>query len=82
MLLVCDILLRISVRCKPLTGRMFVKVSADVILLGLTEPTSGGKRWHIWLRLCITCRKVAGSIPNGVIGVFRLLYPSARTMAM
>ena len=25
-----------------------------------------------WLRCCVTNRKVAGSIPNGVIGIFSL----------
>jgi hypothetical protein len=27
-------------------------------------------RWRIWLRYCATSRKVAGSIPDGVIGIF------------
>ena len=26
--------------------------------------------WRRWLRHCATSRKVAGSIPNGVIGIF------------
>ena len=30
----------------------------------------GGTRWRSWLRHCATCRKVAGSIPDGVIGIF------------
>ena len=29
-----------------------------------------GTRWRSWLRHCATSRKVAGSIPNGVIGIF------------
>jgi hypothetical protein len=29
-----------------------------------------GKRWRSWLRYCATSRKVAGSIPDGVIGIF------------
>jgi len=29
-----------------------------------------GTRWCSWLRHCATCRKFAGSIPNGVIGIF------------
>ena len=32
-----------------------------------------GTRWRSWLRHCATSRKVAGSIPDGVIG---------RTMAL
>ena len=27
-------------------------------------------RWCSWLRHCATSRKVAGSIPNDVIGIF------------
>jgi hypothetical protein len=29
-----------------------------------------GMRWHSWLRHCPTRRKVAGSIPDDVIGIF------------
>ena len=35
-----------------------------------------------WLRCCATNRKVAGSIPDGVIGIFHWHNPSDRTMAM
>jgi hypothetical protein len=31
---------------------------------------------------CAASRKVAGSIPDGVIGIFYLLNPSGRTMAL
>jgi len=30
----------------------------------------GGTWWCSWLRHCATRRKVAGSIPDGVIGIF------------
>jgi hypothetical protein len=30
----------------------------------------GGRRWRSWLRQCATTRKVAGSITDGVIGIF------------
>ena len=30
----------------------------------------GGPRWRSWLRHCATSQKVAGSIPDGVIGIF------------
>ena len=33
-----------------------------------------------WLRCCATIRKIAGSIPNGVIGIFHWHNPSDRTM--
>jgi len=35
-----------------------------------------------WPRCCATNRKVAGSIPDGVIGIFRWHNPSDRTMAL
>ena len=34
-----------------------------------------------WFGLCATNRKVAGSIPDGVIGIFHWYNPSDRTMA-
>jgi hypothetical protein len=41
-----------------------------------------GTRWRSWLRHCATRRKVAGSIPDGVIGIFHEHNPSGRTMAL
>jgi hypothetical protein len=35
-----------------------------------------------WLRNCATNRKVAGSIPDGVTGIFHSHNPSDRTMAL
>ena len=35
-----------------------------------------------WLRCRATNRKVAGSIPDGVIGIFHCHNPSDRTMAL
>jgi hypothetical protein len=35
-----------------------------------------------WLRNCATSRKVAGSIPDGVTGIFHWQNPSGRTMAL
>jgi hypothetical protein len=35
-----------------------------------------------WLRYCATNRKVAGTIPDGVIGIFHWRNPSDRTMAL
>ena len=35
-----------------------------------------------WLRRCATNRKVAGSIPDGVIGIFHWYNPSDRTMVL
>jgi len=39
-------------------------------------------RWHSWLRHCATSRKVACSIPDGVIGIFHGHNLSGRTMAL
>ena len=35
-----------------------------------------------WLRCCATNRKIAGSIPDGVVGIFHCHNPSDRTMAL
>ena len=35
-----------------------------------------------WLRCCATNRKFAGSIPDGVIGIFHWYNPSDSTMAL
>jgi hypothetical protein len=40
-----------------------------------------GTRWHSWLRHCVTNRKVAGSILDGVTGIFQWLNPSGRIVA-
>jgi hypothetical protein len=41
-----------------------------------------GTLWGSWLRNCATSRKVAGSIPDGVIGTFHWHNPSGSTMAL
>jgi hypothetical protein len=41
-----------------------------------------GPRLRSWLRNCATNRKVAGSIPDGAIGIFHFHNPSGRTMAL
>jgi len=38
--------------------------------------------WRNLLRHCATSRKVAGSIPDGVTGIFLLHNPSGRTVAL
>jgi len=42
----------------------------------------GGTRWRSLLRHRATSRKVAGSIPDGVIGIFHWNNPSGRTVAL
>ena len=39
-------------------------------------------RWRSWLRHCATSRKVAGSIPSVVAGIFYSHNPSGRTKAL
>ena len=41
-----------------------------------------GTQWLSWLRHCATSRRVVGSIPKGVIGIFLWHNPSGRTMAL
>ena len=42
----------------------------------------GGTRWRSWLRHCSASRKVAGSIPDGVFGIFHRHNHSGRAMAL
>ena len=46
------------------------------------QSTQRGTRWRSWLRHRATRRKVAGSIPDGVTGIFHWHNPSGRTMAL
>ena len=39
-------------------------------LLQVLQVYLRGTRWRSWLRHCAISRKVAGSIPDGVIGIF------------
>jgi hypothetical protein len=41
-----------------------------------------GTRWRSWLWHCATSRKVAGSIPGVVIGIFHWHNPFGRTLAL
>jgi len=45
-------------------------------------PPPWGTAVAQWLRCCATTRKVAGSIPDGVIGIPHWHNPSVRTMAL
>ena len=50
----------------------------DIIWAGNKEGCAAAK----WLRHCATNRQVAGSIPEGVIGIFQWHKPSGRSMAL
>jgi hypothetical protein len=44
--------------------------------------SEGGTGWRSWLRHCITSRKVAGSVPDGVIGLCHWNNRSGRTITL
>ena len=48
----------------------------------LIRHQSWGTRCHGWLKHCATSQKVAGLIPDGVIGIFYWYNPSSCTMAL
>ena len=60
---------------------MYQSLSSSVFAL-LSPPKAAGNRWRSWLRHCVTRRKVAGSIPDGVIGIFYWHNPSGRNMSL
>ena len=69
---------------------LFVKISlsiiikyfhASLILYRSWKMWGGGTAVAQWLRCCATNRKVAGSIPQVVIGILHWHNPSDRTMA-
>jgi hypothetical protein len=43
---------------------------------------NGGRRWRIWLRHCVTRRKVADSIPDKIIAIIYIYHPSGRSMVL
>ena len=54
--------------CVPAT---FLSCNFEVFFhnIELYNSLSGGTRWRSWLKYCVTSREVAGSIPDGVIGI-------------
>jgi len=51
-------------------GTCFCGLTLVCLCLPLTTGGSRVMWWHGWLRHCATSRKVVGSIPDGVIGIF------------
>jgi hypothetical protein len=49
---------------------LFIYVYLYIFLFRVTIIISWGTAVVQWLRCCATNRKVAGSIPDGVIGIF------------
>jgi hypothetical protein len=60
------------------TGTLFFSTYLCFLLIVACRR---GTRWYSWLRHCTTNRKVAGSIPDFVIGIF-YLYPSGLNKAL
>ena len=53
--------------------RQIDPISQNVVLFfWYVTIDEGGTRWRSWLRQCAASRKVAGSIPDGVIQIFSL----------
>ena len=55
-----------------LFGRVGSVGQLNAVVLGRVNLLlyQGGTRWRSWLRHYATSQKVAGSIPDGVIGIF------------
>ena len=62
-----------------------VTLCFDYFTAGKNAPwypgTLGILWWCSWLRHCAPSRKVAGSLPSGVTGIFQWHNPSGRTIA-
>ena len=56
------------------TGCVLLVGRCEIVICFLNPPPHsqgyGVTRWRSWLRHCATNRKVAGSIPDGVTGIF------------
>jgi hypothetical protein len=57
------------------------RISSVKLCFGSPCSREGITRWRSWLRYCATNRKVAGSIPDGVV-IFHWHNPSGRSMAL
>ena len=64
----------------PITQRGYHLRTERLEYYGLSRASR--TRWRIWLRHFATSRKVACSIPDGVIGIFYWLNPSGPNMAV
>jgi len=60
--------------CKMKGHEIFLQCNNSFMIIGNAVPQ--------WLRYCATNRKVAGSIPDGIIGIFHRHNPSGRTIAL
>ena len=79
-----DIYQYINVKNKPLSLNMTIELQKPLSRRSfqLTLSLNRGHAWHSWLKHCATNRKVADSIPDGIVGIFHLCNPSGHTMAL
>jgi hypothetical protein len=75
-------LTRLLRACNPLMFviRILIISKSQSVCSSRSAVTLGGTRWRSLLRHCATGRKVAGTIPFGVITIFHSCNPSGRTM--
>ena len=69
------------VSCRVISGTRGVALSVRGFEFRFSQGL-GCTQWRTWLRHCATRREVAGSIPDGVTGIFHWYNPSGRTMAL
>ena len=53
-----------------------------IMLFSVCSSCMRGTRWRSWMKHCATSRKVTGSIPDGVTGIFHWRNPSGCSMTM
>jgi len=72
--------------CTVITRSILTHLNSQSALifkaLASHKPKTGGTWWVSWLRHCATSWKVAGLIPDGVIGILHWQNPSSCTMAL
>ena len=61
----CYLYISIWIYCSLYFGQIYVSGRLNTLQFVLE-----GTRWHNWLMHCATSRKVAGSIPDYIIGIF------------
>jgi hypothetical protein len=62
----------------------YISTAVMVIIRVIYKITvcAWGMQWRSWLKNCATSRKVVGSIPDGVTGIFHRHNPSIHTVAL
>ena len=71
-----------SIRIQMMQNMVNFQVCEILNIFNSLRLKIGGTPQRSWLRHYATSRKVAGSIPDGVIGIFQWHNPSGRTKAL